>query len=132
MPIARSFILVLAGLFAGVALVVSCSADSPSNADADTCNCPAAEPPIIGRITVVDAFQTIAANSTGGQGVECPERSVLLSGSCTTDTVNPLRDVTLSQSGFYDAGREWNCEFKNNEATPVRIKVSVRCLAPAQ
>lgn len=132
MHIARSFTFVLAGLFAGVALVVSCSDDSPGNVDADTCNCPAAEPPITGRIKVVDGFQTIAANSTGGQGVECPEGSVLLSGSCTTDTVNPLRDVTLSQSGFYSPGREWNCWFKNNEATPVTIKVSVRCLAPAQ
>lgn len=132
MRIAHPFALVLAGLVAGVLLVVSCSDDSPGNVDADTCNCPTAEPPIAGRITVVDGFQAIPANSTGGQSVECPAGAVLLSGSCTTDMVNPLRDVTLSQSGFYEPGRAWSCKFKNNEATPVTIKVSVRCLAPAQ
>lgn len=131
MRLISNFVLLFAGMVAGVALVLSCSDDSPSHADAATCDCPAAEPPIATRIVIRSGTDTIAANARGGQGVACPQGAVLLTGSCTTETLNPLRDVTLEQSGFHEvAGDGWNCMFKNNEATPVTIKVSVRCLMP--
>jgi hypothetical protein len=117
---------------AGTIFILSCGDDSPSQVDAATCDCPAAEPPIAGRIMVVDQVQTIAANNRGGQSAKCPEGALRLSGSCTTATINPGRDVTLEQSGFYDASDHvaWNCLFKNNEAAPVTIKASVTCLLP--
>ena len=121
-----------AGLFAGIVLVLSCSDDSPGHADAASCDCPAAEPPLSGRITVVNQTQVIAANARGGQGASCPSGALLLSGSCTTETINPLRDVTLEQSGFFMQENSWQCWFKNNEAAPVTIKASVRCLVPTQ
>lgn len=130
MRIAQSFALLLAGVFAGVSFVISCS-DSPSNVDAATCDCPAAEPPVPPRIMVVDQTRAIQGNAAGGTSARCPDGSVLLSGSCTTQDINPQRDVTLNQSGFYMPGTEWACEFKNNEATAVTIKASVRCLMPS-
>jgi hypothetical protein len=119
--------MLIVGLLAGVVLVVSCGDDSPGRVDAATCNC---EAPIAGRIVIVNQTQVIPGNARGGQGGGCPTGAILLSGSCTTETINPLRDVTLEQSGFYEQEDGWNCEFKNNEATPVTIKVSVRCLMP--
>jgi hypothetical protein len=123
-------ITLIVGLLVGVVLVLSCSDNSPGRVDAATCTC---EPPISDRIMIVNATQVIPANGRSGQGTGCPAGATMLSGSCTTETINPNRDVTLEQSGFYGGGDEngWECEFKNNEATPVTIKVSVRCLMPA-
>lgn len=120
-----------AGIFAGIVLVLACGDDSPSNVDAASCDCPPAEPPLMGRVMTVSQTQEIAGNARGGQGAACPDGAELLTGSCTTATVNPLRDVTLEQSGFYGDENGWSCWFKNNETTPVTIKVSVRCLVPA-
>lgn len=120
-----------AGLLAGIALTLSCSDDSPSTVDAATCDCPAAEPPVTGRVTVVNGTQIIPANSDGGQSAGCPQGAQMLTGSCTADTPTGY-DVTLQQSGFYRiAPGSWNCMFRNNEPIPVTIKVSVICLAPA-
>jgi hypothetical protein len=81
---------------------------------------------------IVDQTRTIPGDNRGGTGAECPQGGLFLSGSCTTPDINPLRDVTLEQSGFYSGEtRGWNCLFKNNEATPVTIKASVVCLIPA-
>ncbi len=130
MRVTYSITSLLAGVFAGVMLMLSCGDDSPGVADAAMCDCPAAEPPIAGRVTIASQTQVIAAGDNGGQGVGCPSGAQLLSGSCTTENVNPIRDVTLQQSGFYGAEQGWHCEFRNNEATPVTIKVSVICLMP--
>ena len=132
MRVTSSLVSLVTGMFAGVGLMLSCGDDSPGNVDAATCDCTAAEPAIAGRVMVVDQTQIIAANSRGGQGAECPPGALRLSGSCTTADINPLRDVTLEQSGFYSPTdlRGWSCEFRNNEATPVTIKVSVVCLVP--
>lgn len=126
-----SFVSIVAGTFAGALLVLSCSDDSPGNVDAATCDCPASEPPVAGRIMIVDQTREIPANSRSGQDAVCPQGALRLSGSCTTADVNPVRDVTLEQSGFYGNDlRSWSCNFKNNEAVPVTIKASVVCLMP--
>src|SRR4051812_12630953 len=106
-----SIVSVIAGMLAGVVLVLSCGDDSPGRADAATCDCPAAELPIAGRIMVVDSTRIIAANSRGSVDAGCPQGALRLSGSCTTADLNPVRDVTLEQSGFYDASdqRGWSC-----------------------
>jgi hypothetical protein len=132
MRLSSKLVILIAGMLAGVTFVLSCGDDSPSHADAAMCDCPAAEPPIADRIMVVNNTSVVAANSRGGESAACPAGAVMLSGSCTTETINPLRDVTLEQSGFYANENGWHCEFKNNENTPVTIKVSARCLIPAQ
>jgi hypothetical protein len=123
----------LAGFLSGIALIISCGDDSPTRADAAICDCPALEPKIAGRVTVVDATNVIGPNERGGQGTFCPDGGIRLSGSCTTETLNPLRNVTLEQSGFYSKTdlEGWHCEFKNNESIEVTVKVSVVCLMPA-
>ena len=128
---ATSLMSLIAGICAGIALVLSCGDDSPGRADAAACDCPAAEPPVAGRIAIVSNTRTIDANSSDGESVGCPDGAQLLSGSCTTANLNPVRDVTLMQSGFYAAEQGWHCDFRNNEATPVTIKVSAICLKPS-
>ncbi len=130
MRVAYSAVRFAAGVLAGVALVLSCSDDSPGNVDAGACDCPAAEPPIAGRIAIIDATVVAAANGLGIAEAVCPQGARLLSGSCTTADYNPIRDVTLQQSGFYTTEQAWSCRIKNNEATPVTIKASAVCLMP--
>jgi hypothetical protein len=134
MSFGRSIVLVASGVVAGIAFVLSCSDDAPGKADAATCDCPPAEPPITAsRYQVVDGIAEVLANDTGLAGALCPAGTAFLSGSCTTQLRNPTRDVTLQQSGFYDASEfgGWTCRFRNNEATPVTIKATVVCLKPA-
>lgn len=128
------FASLVGGVLAGVVLVLSCGDDSPSRADAASCECPASEPPISGRVMNFDATLVIAANSRGAQGAACPQGATLLSGSCTTETLNPIRDLTLEQSGFHEpeTASGWMCFFKNNENMPVTVKATARCLVPAQ
>ena len=145
MYIARSILLLMTGAASGIAFVLSCGDNLSVNANADaaidapkapdatpSCDCPAAEPPLAGRIVVVSNTQTIAANNFNAQSAACPVGSQLISGSCTQDLLNPYRRLTLEQSGFFEASpREWFCWFRNNEPFPVTIRVSVTCLNPA-
>ena len=120
----------MTGMVAGIMLVISCSDDSPGNADAATCDCPAAEPPLDGRLQVVKATAEVPANSNGGQGAQCPVGSQYLGGGC--GAINgQLPDIVLRQSAPSTSGRGWYCEFRNNEPTPVTIEASVFCLVPA-
>jgi len=128
MNIVKSCGLVAAGLVAGVMLVISCSDDSPGTADAASCDCPPAEPPVAERIEIVTATQTIPANSNGGQSTGCPVGAALLSGGCDTDNGQPA-DIQLRMSTPFDGDlRGWSCWFRNNENVPVTIKVSAVCL----
>lgn len=131
----RSLLLLGTGAVAGIAFVVSCS-EHPKVVDAApaVCDCPAAEPPlIVSRYQVAESsVATVAANGTNGATAACPPGTLFLSGSCTTDKLNPIRDVTVQQSGLYSAAElgGWHCEFKNNEATPVDVRARVICLKP--
>jgi hypothetical protein len=132
MRVISSAVPLAAGMFAGIVLVLSCSDGSPGHVDAATCDCPAAEPPVAARIMIVSQTRTIPASSRSIQGAQCPQGALRLEGSCTTADLNPVRDVTLEQAGFFEPNDTlgWNCFFKNNEATPVTIKASVVCLMP--
>ena len=136
----RNVILVLAGMIAGAAIVVSCSDDSPSRVDAAVdsppvdsamCNCPAAEPPIAGRIVTASNTRVVAPDGVTVQSAVCPMGSQLLTGSCTGTDIGTLHDLTLVQSGIADTPRGWLCAFRNHETAPVTIKVQVICLQPA-
>lgn len=129
MNIAKSCGLIVAGMVAGAMLVISCSDDSPGTADAATCDCPAAEPPLAGRIEAVTGTQEIPPNGIGGQSTQCPDGSVFLSGGCgTPDGSSP--DILLRQSAPSTTGRGWFCQFRNNENVPVTIQASAYCLVP--
>lgn len=145
MHVAKSVLLLMTGAASGIAFVLSCGDNLSVKANADaaidasmapdaaqSCDCPAAEPPLASRFVVVSQTRTIAAMATGGSSAVCPVGSQLISGSCTQDHVNPIPNLTLRQSGFFAISpREWFCDFRNNEPFPVTIRVSVTCLNPA-
>jgi hypothetical protein len=144
MHLARSIVLVTAGMAAGVGLVLSCGDNLSAKATADaaidapkvpdaapTCDCPAAEPPLAGRFVVVSQTQDMAPNGFTTQGAVCPAGSYLITGSCTTDNPTTVLNVTLKESGFYDAPPSgWHCSFRNNESFMVTIRVTALCLKP--
>jgi hypothetical protein len=127
----RSFALIIAGLLAGVIAVVSCSDDSPGHADAAACECPAAEPPLSGRIRQVTVMQPVGANANGGQVAVCPAGAQLISGGCG-GPVGSLPDIVIRQSLPSDGSPGWSCDVHNNELTPVTIRVVAFCLVPPQ
>ena len=131
MTLCKTIALLTSGGIIGMALVISCSDHSPERADAATCDCPAAEPPLAARLVRPSSTQTLAANQVLPAGVNCPQGSLLISGSCTTADINPTRSVTLEQAGVYDNENGWTCFFKNNEATPVTVKATAICLKSA-
>lgn len=132
MRLVSSLILVLAGVIAGVAFVVSCGDDSPSNADAATCSCPPAEAPIAGRVTTVSSVESVDAMSEGILSTGCPNGSILLTGGCTLEAVGTGgKDLVVRQSGFDGTNSGWFCFVKNNESTALSVKIVVSCLNPA-
>lgn len=141
MHVAKSILALMSGASAGIVFVIACgdnfriqadaALDSPATDAAPTCDCPIVEPPLAGRFVVVSQLQVVPANNNSGQGARCPPGARAIAGSCTTDTPSPVRNMTLWHSGAYDTPpTTWDCEFKNHEATPVTIRVSVLCLLP--
>lgn len=120
----------LSGMLAGIVLMISCDDDSPGTADAATCDCAAAEPPIPGRIKRFSNTGVIAPGEVSAESTGCPEGSLILSGMCTNDPVTTGADLTLQQSGSSDAGQNWICWFKNNSGAPLTVKVTAICLMP--
>lgn len=130
---ASAFAILVCGLVAGIALVVACGDDSPGDVDAAdaACNCPAAEPPLAGRITRVRADNNLSAGGTGGASAFCPTGATALGGSCevaTTDT-----NVVLLSSRFVPGTAPgYRCDWSTVNATMARTGTAeVVCLAPA-
>ncbi len=130
MRITSSVVQLLVGMLTGVVLVLSCGDDSPGNADAAACDCPAAEAPIAGRLVRVSDTQVINPGSTSAEGAGCPEGGLLISGMCTNDPITSGADLTLQQSGASDNLQSWTCWFKNNSLSPVTVKATAICLMP--
>ena len=127
----RSIIPCCVGVAFGVVLVLSCSDDAPTHADAATCDCAAAEPPLVGRIVTVRQNATAAANQGVGPYAACPSGSEVLGGGCFI-VGSRVRDVVLKQSTFDAApANGWVCDYQNNEAAAVEVGAVVRCLTPA-
>jgi hypothetical protein len=126
----KATVQILAGAAFGAALVLSCSDNSPRPADA-ACECQPSEPPVAGRIVVIESvLRTVAPMQLGGVGVECEPGMQFLSGSCTTANPTLLEDVAVQQFGFDKDSFSWLCAFKNNSQNPVQVKALVMCLKP--
>jgi hypothetical protein len=126
-------VLLLAGAALGIAIVVACGDDSPTDADAAMCDCPAAEPPLAGRITIApNATVALSAQSNVTWGRGCDEGEILLGGSCLLETQDP--EITLSESGVQTLPGlppAWRCVWNNPTARDNVGEVRVICLAPA-
>ncbi|MEZ4360429.1 MAG: hypothetical protein R3B48_09625 [Kofleriaceae bacterium] len=135
----KMIMLILTGLVAGILLVLSCGDNSPRDADAAVCDCPAAEAPIPARIIEVQAIETLPPrtidNGRNGQGVGCPNGSVLLTGGCTASE-GQVPDIVIEQNSPtpqspVNNGNAWSCSWRNNSNEEVVVRVIARCLMPA-
>ena len=129
----------LIGVVVGIFLVLSCGDDSPGSADAAVCDCPTAEPPLVARIVEVQATETLPPRTLNGgregQGVNCPENAVLLTGGCTASE-GQVPDIVIEQNSPtpqspVTAGNGWSCRWRNNSNEEVVVRVIARCLMPA-
>lgn len=111
----------LAGLLTGATacavLIVACSDDSPPDVDAAVCDCPAAEPPLSGRIVAVRSNgNPIAAGSSGGAAAACPVGATVLGGAC--EVMNDDSNILLSESRFdRTGGAQYVCKWSALNAT---------------
>jgi hypothetical protein len=120
----------LTGLVFGAGLVVACSDDSPGDADAAVCDCPAAEPPLQGRIMSVTGQSLIPAGGVGGQGAICPPGATILGGSCRL--MNLDYQVVLVEAGIdRSAATAYTCRWSSTSATDTNVTVEAICLVPA-
>jgi hypothetical protein len=136
MKLIKSMVQLSLGAAFGVGMVLSCSDGSPDRVDAATCDCPASEAPLAGRLTTIDGtLATIPAGADDRVSVMCPPGTQFLSGSCTAEISTQVRNVTLQQTGFdmFDSTSPltWYCDFRNNELAPVVVKASALCLSSA-
>lgn len=123
----------MAGLVAGAALVVACSDDSPGDADAAVCDCPAAEPPLAGRIIFSRGSNPIAAASTAIASADCPIGAVVLGGAC--EVMDADANVLVMESRFtrIGGGEGYQCRWSALNATAANTGTAeVICLVPAQ
>ncbi len=134
----KRLVSLLAAALAGAVVVVACSDDSPKDADAAACDCPAAEAPLTAtRMHRVDDGGTIAANSIADATAGCPAGELFVSGSCYIDTDNTAREVTLMYAGALPSdatseARGWGCRFVNRSATATATyRAQALCLRPA-
>jgi hypothetical protein len=134
--LSTTFTVLVSGFVIGIAFVMSCGdGQSPSQVDAATvqCDCPASEPPLMGRITRVAGDQSIPAMSSFPAVAICGPGTVALSGGCFSRSSDPK--YILNSSYPIPAGDPnptgWGCEFYNGTAAAVTSTAYVTCLKPA-
>ena len=136
----KTLITIAASAMAGALVVVACSDDSPTPADADagTCNCPAAEPPITSaRLHRVDSgLVEVPLASRAEAGASCPANEILVGGSCYIDTDGTAQQVSLRQAGMAPregtaAGTVWLCNYGNQSTVATAmVRAQALCLRP--
>lgn len=119
----------LSSALAGALLVVACSDDAPGDADAAVCDCPAAEPPVPGRIRWVTHDVTVPAMNSGIQTAGCPAGAKLLGGGCNGSGVGSF-DVVSAYP--FDAGDQqaFVCEWQSSRNEPTTVTATAICLVP--
>ena len=138
--LARTLVLCSAGVIAGIAFVLACSDDSPSDADAaPVCDCPEAEPPLAGRIVVEEWPGSINVGHGYSSGAACNliegVSPPTLSGGCriVDETIRKSGDVKLVESYKTNVGGQegWICTYDNATTDTVEIMITLTCLLPA-
>ena len=94
------------------------------------CECPAAEPPLAGRITRVRTTVAIAPNDFGTTGSACPAGATILGGSCRLMSGN--RSISLTEAGIDVGGATgYLCFWSSTSNQPDTGIVEAICLLPA-
>jgi len=130
----KPILIFVAGATCAAGLIIACSDDSPHDADAATCDCPAAEPPLAGRIaTTRGTDATLEVSGGGGALATCPAGSTLISGSChLIEDGGGSPSASLVNSGPDDINPSiWVCNWHNGPGFTATIHAEVRCLIPA-
>ena len=128
MTILRLFPPVLVGAAFSAGLILACSDDSPHDADAASCDCPAAEAPLAGRI--VERTYTIIVDADGSGTALCPPGATLLGGGCTIEAAGAgVGTITLFESGPRIGGH--TCRWISTVPNPSTAKATAFCLVPA-
>lgn len=134
MRLPKTLVLLAAGAALGAALIVACSDDSPHDADAAVCDCPAAEPPLAGRIVSMKSSPvTIAPNGAGQAGAGCPAGATILGGGCGLSTADTGLSLIVAE---INRGTPTNpaylCAWVSTSPTERTGTAEAICLVPAQ
>lgn len=122
----RAFFSACGGVAVTLALVLSCSDDSPGNADAAE-NC---EPPLAGRILRVENV----ANSVSGPNINtqasCATGAMLLGGGCEVEGQNA--STLVFNTNYNSQNGTYGCNWTNPMAITVEtVRAWAVCLTPA-
>ena len=129
----------LAGAVFATVVILACGNGSPADADAGACDCPEGEPPLAGRIVMVEdkrnsgtaQFQTAVAVCESSTGQDW----VLLGGGCYVNDDND-EDLRLFNAGIADEdadplGSAYRCNWHNpTEITVDEVVARAICLVP--
>lgn len=128
----KTLVTLLMGAFGAAALIVACSDDSPHDVDAATCDCPAAEPPLAGRIMQVRGPDAdLVANDAGAAAATCPANAILVTGWC--ELTNSSAQAALVNAGPFPAQPQtWTCLWRNYSPGIGTVHAVAFCLMPAQ
>jgi hypothetical protein len=133
----KTLITLATGAMSALVLVVACSDDSPGDADAAVCDCPAAEAPLAGRIIRVRGDnQTLTPGGRANPLAQCPTGAILLHGWCDeVQEAGTQPTIAITSAGAPDATPSmWTCVYKSySTAGPNTIvHAEAVCLMPAQ
>lgn len=119
----------LCSALGGAVLVIACSDDSPGDADAAVCDCPAAEPPVAGRIQWVTVDVTVNAMAAESANANCPPGAKLLGGGCGR---NGVLGVDVYSAWPFDFGdvESFVCEWRSNRTDAAMQTATAICLLP--
>lgn len=125
----RTVLAALSGAVLACALILSCSDDSPSDADAQVaCDCPAAEAPLAGRIVRVTETDAVPAEGFAAVTARCAPDAILLGGSCGLDQANNV--ITLNEARANPTSEAFICVW-NNPTMIANTGIAIAiCLTP--
>lgn len=129
----KIILLFFSGAVASAALFVACSDDAPGADAAGVCECPAAEPPLAGRLIQVESDPlTIAAGTGDAVSASCPEGAIVLNGSCHHEPVPDASTFLIGGGASRGSGAGWDCEWVNTRTEgDVTVRAYATCLMPA-
>ena len=120
------------GVVAATATILACSDDSPSDVDAAACDCPAAEPPLAGRITRVRGLDTpLGANALGQAFATCSAGATILGGACFLVDDGGGNTQAMLRSTEFGGANAWVCNWENRNGFPGTVHAEAVCLVPA-
>lgn len=121
------------GVVVAVGFLIACSDDAPSDADAAVCDCPAAEPPLTGRIVTMSRDIAITAGTADGGSASCPAGATVLGGGCGLMIPDDRIVLSVAKPARSGDTQGYVCTWSGLQATANNTgTVEAICLVPAQ